>query len=459
MDDQALPLNPYSIYPDYYYYLNFISSEKVPVLNYAFESYLRKETTDPRQGFISQIMGLGDEEKANRLLDGQSLKELIVNNDDPAALNNVLKSKGSYLLSYIQKNFGEKDFDTFLINYFYDESFKTINFDDFTQLIKEEFNIDLETFVDDWYYGKEIPAFLTSEMDMIQTVKDNQVVYLAKIKVSNTSNVDGLVKFTTRSGGGEFRGFMGGGASSESADERVFLIEANTTKEIQMLYYEQPRGINMSTMISKNIPASISFFSRNSEEIENYKAVDYVKVLDKPIENTVPGEIIVDNTSEGFSIHDPSGDNPIKKLFLKEEEQDNYVGMGFGRSPATWSLTARSNFYGNYVHSARFIRNGDGTKSVSWETPLPKAGYYDIYVYLIRDRGRGRNRGNSGVYNYTVYHEDGVEEIPYDLSDTDEGWNLLGNFYLADSGKVVLSDKSDAQRVIADAVKWVRETK
>ncbi len=459
----TMPLNPYSIYPNYYYYLNFISSEDVPVLNYAFETYLRKSSSNPRQNFMFQATGLGDEEKANRLLDGTSLKELIANNEEPAALNNVLQSKGSYLLTYIQKHFGDEDFDIFLTNFFYYESFKNIKFQDFANQIKEKYDLNLDQFINNWYTSKEVPTFITSDLDVIQTVNDNQVVFLSKIRIENTSNVNGLVKFTIEAGGGG--GFRrGNSGGNEEADVRIYMIEANTTKEIQMLSYNQPRGINFSTMISRNIPSSRRFVNRGSEEISNYDAVEYEKVINKPIIKTQPGEIVVDNTDEGFEIHDPSGENPIKRMFIKEDEVDKYVGMGWGRAPATWSLAAQNDFYGDYIHSARFIRNGDGTKYVSWTTPLPSAGYYDIYVHLIRNRRRGwGNRGGGNkeqYYNYTVYHEDGVEEVALNLADTDQGWNLLGNFYISsDSAKITLSDKSEADRIIADAVKWVKEKK
>lgn len=459
-NDNVQPLNPYSIYPNYYYYLNFISSKKVPVLNYAFESYLRKTNGNSRQAFFNQHIGLGDEEKANQLLNGNSLQELITKNEDPAALNNVLKSKGSYLLSYIQKNCGDKDFNTFLINYFYYESFKNIKFNDFSNQIKEEFNVNLDQFINDWYTGKEIPKFLTSDIDIIETIKDNQTVYLAKLKVSNTSNVNGLIKFSIHSGAGDrFRGFS---SNSSNTDERIFLIEANTTNEIQMLIYNRPLEITMNTMISKNIPASLNFYSRYYKKVENYEAVNYVKVLEKTVATEIQGEIVVDNEDSGFSTYDPSNKNPIKKLFIKEEEKDKFVGIGFYRPPTTWKRTARNNFYGTYIKSARFIRAGDGTKTATWATPIPKPGYYEVYVYTILERRRGRRENISSdyAYNYSVYHDNGIEQAKLNLKDAVEGWNLLGSYYISsDSAKVVLSDKTSANRVIADAVKWVRETK
>jgi hypothetical protein len=102
-----------------------------------------------------------------------------------------------------------------------------------------------------------------------------------------------------------------------------------------------------------------------------------------------------------------------------------------------------------------------------------QSGYYDVYVHLNRERGRGfrpggpggggggGNRGDNdpvGSYYYTVYHDDGVEDVEMKLKDINTGWNMLGSFYLsADTAKIVLSDRSEASRVVADAVRWVKE--
>lgn len=472
--DEATPPNPYSIYPNYYYYINFISSEAYPVLNYAFESYLRKTTDDPRQMFMSMARGIGDAEKANILLDGKSLKEIIANQNDPVALTRVLKAKGGYLLSFIQKHMTDQDFDKFLLDYLYNNSYREIPFDEFSGQISQRFGVDLTQFIEKWYNTNTIPAYKVSNVELVQTIDNNQVVYLVKAIVDNQAAVDGLIKFSFRTGGGSRGGFnpFGGGSNTET-DERIFLIGANETREYQMMLLEQPRGITFNGMISKNIPVNMNFFMRNATENNSLKAESYERIIQRPAKNE-QGIWIVDNEDPGFSVFDPANNNPIKKFFKKEETERTYLGMEFGSPPAKWSLTANSDFYGQYICSAMFVKSGTGTKTATWQTLLGEKGYFDVYVHLNRERSRrrfgggpggpggpGGDRGNNepvGSYFYTIYHDDGVEEVELKLKDVNTGWNMLGSFYLsADTAKVVLSDRSEASRVVADAVRWVKE--
>jgi len=58
-------------------------------------------------------------------------------------------------------------------------------------------------------------------------------------------------------------------------------------------------------------------------------------------------------------------------------------------------------------------------------------------------------------FHFSIYHDDGKEEITVDLSKAETGWILLGSFYFSEgSTKVELSDRSRGRFVYADAVRW-----
>ena len=274
-----------------------------------------------------------------------------------------------------------------------------------------------------------------------------------------------MVKFTFQVGGGEGRrgGFFGGDSNAPEPEERIYLIDANQTKEIQMVLSESPRSVIFNTLLSENIPSSSMQFGLRSEKDDKKKAEEYEKIVDIPVSLYTEGELICDNNDEGFYTSDPSMENPIRQFVekrKKNESDSKFVGQGWGPGPNTWSLTANASYFGKIEHSAMFIRSGEGSKTATWEKDLPKEGYYDIYVYLERQRGfGGRGRGNrdpEGSYFYTINHADGVEEIELALKDIEDGWNLVGSFYISNKrGTVTLSDKGGADRVVADAVKWV----
>jgi hypothetical protein len=269
--------------------------------------------------------------------------------------------------------------------------------------------------------------------------------------------------------GGRGRGGFGFGGFNQSEPEvRTYLLNGNETKEFQVLLTESPRSLIFNTLIAENIPSKKMVFNIPVDKDQRIKAEEYEKVVDKPVEFSTPGDLIVDNTDSTFSVFDPSVNNPIRKLFAKKStsEEDKFVGQGFGPPPTTWSLSANTDYYGTTEQSALVVRSGDGSKTATWRRVIPEAGYYDVFVYLTeqrRFRGMpgGQGRGNNdpeGKYVYTVSHDDGDEEIELEMKDIESGWNLLGSFYISsDTAVVRLSDKGGAERIVADAVKWVQQ--
>ncbi len=472
----GVPPNPYCIFPNYYNYVNFMSSSKYPVINYAFESYLLKGEDNMRNNMISRSAGLSDEELANILLDGKSLKTIIKENVDKVSTTKVLKSKGDYLLSWLQAQAEDENFEEFLIDFLDDNTYKEITFERFCSVINERFDIDLNAFMDQWYNSSELPAYLFSDIKIEQGLSsDNELIYTANIKISNLGKAPGMVKFSFRSGGG--RGMRGGGGSSSmETDDRYVTMEANQTKEVHMVLYDSPRGVSINTLISKNIPNTINVFGSRPEKNDYCIDYDYEKVLEEPVTFRSGNEIIVDNVDAGFTTVDPQ-DNSIVKKFFKEESTsraDQFSGMGFGASNSSnWALHSDGQYFGDYEKSAMFCKAGEGNKKAIWSADIQKEGYYDVFVHLPRPRaarsrrsgggggggGGDRNKGGQkpvGEYTYTVSHSDGSEQVVLAMEDVESGWNLLGNYYfLNDTTSITLTDLSTATTVIADAVKWV----
>lgn len=458
--------NPYNIFPNYFYHVNYITSDECPVLNYAFESYLMKGQDNPRQLFMARNAGIGDNEQANLLLKERSLKQIIAEEKDQQAVKKVLRAKGSYLLTWIEKEIDDTNFDNYLLDYLYDNSYKEIGYEEMIKTLSSQFNVEMENFLAEWYNTNRLPAFGLGEMKVFETIDRSQSVFVVRTKVTNYSDVDGLVKFTfqlgegRRGGGG---GFMAGGMSETDPEERIYLIEGGKTKKIQMVMNESPRSLIFNTMLSQNIPSSSMTFGMRSKKLDNLKAEEYEIFVDQPVELIEQGALIIDNKDAGFSTNDPALENPLRKLVeqSKKKSASEFTGEGFGQAPSTWRLSANSDYFGKIEHSAMVIRSGDGSKTATWRKELPTAGYYEIFVHLSQQRRFGRGRGNSdpvGKYSYTVFHDDGQDEIELEVKDFENGWNLLGSFYLSgDTSKVILSDKGGADRVVADAVKWVQQ--
>lgn len=457
--------NPYNIFPNYFYYVNYITSDECPVLNYAFESYLMSGEDDPRSMFMQRMQGIGDIEKANLKLKEESLKQIIAT-EDQEVVSRVLSAKGSYLLTWMEKQINNPGFNDFLRSYLYDYSYVEIKYNELAAAISKEYNVELGSFINDWYTSTKLPSFGIGSYEAFEVIDNSQAMFVVRNTITNYSDVDGMVKFTIMLGGGRGRGgFSGGG---QETDERIYLVEANTTKEIQMVLSQSPRMILFNTLLSENIPASMMGFGIKPKKNKFMKAIEYEKIVNDPVSIYNQGELIVDNTDEGFTAFDPALSNPLRKFVeskKNKEEDSGYVGTGWGQGPATWGVNADSDYFGEVIHSAMMVRSGEGSKTATWKHEIPVEGYYDVFVYGKHQRNRRRGRGGpdqrndvKGTYHYTVQHDDGMEEIPFEVKDFETGWNLLGSFYISsDSASVVLSDAGGADRVIADAVKWVRQ--
>jgi hypothetical protein len=143
-------------------------------------------------------------------------------------------------------------------------------------------------------------------------------------------------------------------------------------------------------------------------------------------------------------------------------QKKSYQRYEWWDPPHQWTPIKNAAFYGRFIHSAHYIRSGDGQKTVTWTTDIETPGLYDVYAYMFSKEGfwRGRRRSRSlnfGEMNFTVFHESGTEHVVVSAEDAPEGWTFLGTWSLTKGpAKVILSDKSDARMVIADAVKWVK---
>jgi hypothetical protein len=455
--------NPYSIYPNYYYYVNYISSDECPVLNYAFESYFAKGTDNMRQMFMANRSGIGDNERANLLLREKSLKQIIAETEDKEAVNRVLKAKGAYLLTWMERQVNDPDFEQYLLDFLYDNSYREIKYEDLTSALSRRFNIEFGDFLSEWYTASTLPSFSLGDVVVFETIDKSQAVFVVHTSVSNFSSTDGLVKFTFqlgegRRGGG---GFMGGGFGESEPFEQIYFIGANQTADIQLVLNDSPRSLIFNTLLSENIPSSTMLFWFRTEKLESMEIKEYINTRPREEPKPVKGEIIVDNLDKGFSTYDSALENPVRQFVEKFKETDDtdFVGQGW-QAPNTWGKMANSDFYGHIESSAMVVRSGDGGKSATWKAGIDQQGYYTIYAYLNEERsfGPGRGRGRNepeGKHVYTIYHDDGVEDIELEVRDFSSGWNLIGDFYLSgDTAKVVLSNKGGASRVVADAIKW-----
>ena len=173
-------------------------------------------------------------------------------------------------------------------------------------------------------------------------------------------------------------------------------------------------------------------------------------------------EVIVDNEDAGFSTFSPIKPT-ILKAFLdsRKDVAQKYYG-NWDSSYSKWLATTGSDFYGSVIRSAHFTRSGDGEKIATWTPAFEDEGFYDIYVYM---KGKNQNEyvGRDGDnkqfdYHFIIRNDDGTDNIKFNITNAEQGWNYLGSYYFnKKGGSVSLTDECDLRTVYADAVKWVKQ--
>lgn len=460
----TMNVSPYFIFPMLYSFQNNIQSDRWPITNRIFEAYLKSQVTDMRTVFMSSMNGESEDSRANIALQDSTFEEIISDVNQKAIVDNVIKLKGDVLFSMIQWKAGQEEFKEFLNKLLTENRFRNISFEEFDNKINEEFGIELTPMMDEWFKSKTLPGYLLSPIKAVKVKSGNMMKTMVSLKATNFSETEGLIKLTFRLGGfggpGGGRGGRGGGPGGSDVIDKLIYLEPHQTKELSYLLNASPRMVILNTMTSQNIPQTMMEFFRDVEEDPKAIPFDGEKISDVPVQSKLPNEIIVDNEDPEFEITKTENTSLLEKWILKENENTSrYTGINYWRPPSNWTATTRTDFYGEYIRSAYYVKGGEGEVKAKWNLPVKKAGYYDVYFHYYQPRsfGRGRDRAKEkGEYHFTIYGEDGTEEALLDAANAENGWNHLGSFYFSPEKSLIeLSNKTELRMIFADAIRLV----
>ncbi len=455
--------NPLYSFPLFYNHAYFVQSDQWPVTDRIFESYLKQSSESGAQGWMRNMQGMTENEQANLALLDYSFAELLDDPERVKIIDNVIQLKGQALFSIIKRKAGDEAFDDFMFNFLKSIRFSSTTIENFNTQIQQQFNTDLLPYMGKWFNSKELPGYLIGGVKAVNVLDGDRLKTMVKFKITNTEQTEGivLVQFRIGEGGGPGRGrFGGGGANMETVDKLIYL-EGTQTKEVSYLLDGTPRNITINTLTSRNIPAELMLPLENIEEDTKATPFEGEKLVDIPVRLAEVGEFISDDEDSTFRFTVSDDKSLLQKLLLKEElTKERFVGFNTWRAPRTWRATTNSGFFGKFIRSAHYVKSGDGSKKAVWSIPIKGDGTYEVFSYLTKPRQRGGRRGQDGggEYTYTIFHSESKEEVMIDIKTVEEGWNSLGSFYfMGDTVKVELGNKTEAQVVVADAIKLVKQ--
>lgn len=454
----------FSLFPNLYAYNSGIVSNDWPLLNVSIAAYLRNDK-QPQADYSRNLNGISFAEECNNLMRESSITEILTEETDFSKIHKSVSMKGQYLFSYLGQLVGEEVFKAFLYEWINSHQHKLTSFEDFNLAILTRFDIDLESIIKQVYYETSQPAFEIVDLQKYEVLDGDRKRYQVLLQVKNTGENNGVleVKFDTGDNSDNLN-FTGRRVNEEVEEEvlgQLSIIKQGETKLIGYVLDEKPNEITINTNISRNIPSVISMSLGTLAKREGGTLFEGERIADAQAE-TKQYEVVVDNEDLGFTTFSPIEPTYLRAYLDSRNTSDKkYYGSWF-RSYSKWLATTGSEFYGSSIRSAHFTRAGSGEKTTTWTPELQDEGFYDIYVFM---RGKNQNQfqgndDNNRQYNYRyiINHGDGMDNINYNLSNAEPGWNYLGSYYFNKTGgNIMLTDECEMRTVYADAIKWVKQ--
>lgn len=479
----------FELFPNFFSYTTYFPSSQWPVLNFAFESYIRERFAPPQTMAWRGGQALSREEEINLYLMDQSLSEMMDNSAlDASIIHGALQAKGRMLLAQLEAQSSDSDFSYWLTDFFKQNKFRSVSQTDLSVFLSVYFDVNLLEIMDPWYSDNSIPGYIIGDVDSYDVINREKTWTQLKFQVANPTPVDGVARIDLR-----YRSQMKdlkNSGQGQSDYSKALRVPAKTTIDLGISIDQPPALMTIDTYVSQNIPSTVDVLFLGERAVKEEDPFDVE--ISKPYDRSdfyPEDEYIVDNTDEGFHILSTAKQSwlsrSIQKLSgsNKAGKESSYAGMNVYNPPAFWSLSANQEFYGSMVRSAYLKRAGDGEQKVAWNVRLEEPGSYDLYFYngisLAMQKGLAekqmraspRNQaksntstGSKGRLNlgygkkvFLIPHQYGTDEVTIDLENAESGWSFIGSFQLdVGPNRIEQTDKSDTSYVLADAVKWIK---
>ncbi len=479
--------NPYYIYPQFYSFKYNIASPKWPIANYLLESYLQRGSAFSPMDFMRNMNGITDEEKVNVLLKKQSMAQILNDTSKRSLVPVLVGLKSEQLFAHGERSVGVDTLKKVIYEILDENRFRNFPFESFLNRLRDRSGADLLPVLTNWYNTTDVPSYFIGTPEIFRISGQDEDLYELTIRLENASDVDGLVKVNVSFGGGFTGGFGGGGGGrmamfGSESESRVIFAGARESLEVVYHFLSAPRNVTVNTLVSQNLPVSVSLAMGRAEQVFRSLKPEAEYVVSQSLNTALPGEIIVDNEDPGFSMSKPELSGLLQHWLLKEDPLDDgikFKGYQPWRPPFYWTPITSSGCYGLFIRSSYIVKSGSGNQTASWTAHIPESGRYDLFYHVYRDESLRQNRGRGGQggqggqrggqggqrgseyqkgeYQFTVEYGQVVEQPYLDLQEAEDGWNQLGTYDLqADSVRVTLSNKTELRAVNADAIKFVK---
>ena len=414
--------------------------------------------------------------------------------DDPAQVLNVMALKGGAVADVLYDGLGRQRIAKLLAALV--DRYRGGHFDavQFVQTSKDV-GVDIEPLLGDWLNEAALPGFLVSNViaERLAESDNANAQYQVRFHVRNDESAPGL--FRVR--------YMSGNRQKRSRDwaptwnkTEPFRLAGYQSVEVGLLSRDPPLEIWLEPYLALNRKAlrldipDIDFEQRSLAD-------PFLGV--KPSEwATLPIDvgIVVDDLDPGFATEYDDADQLSNFQFQVASNDDGAtsVTLSMGPSSATLEMdqglpvlpdifgagggfgmwTRDSNeprSWGKYRRTFARIAAGSGSRRAIFSATLPQAGMWQLSYHspFVGGKARKRKKDNArsermgwgsgselGRYDLTLSAGQRAWPLEFDSSAAERGWNDLGTFDLtAGTVRLSISDATEGESVIADAIRWI----
>lgn len=433
--------NLYCIKPMYSDHVNYIYSENYPGIDPILARIPQWKINDIRwQMATGNYNGTDKIQQARSYLANHSLREASVNKKlDMEVTSAIFDQMSLFLKNKIATKVSCPEFDRFFQEFRQAHMFQEVSLEQFSQAFYDRFDWDLMPWLPYWYNENKRPRLIIKDIQTDALQHEELKGYTSHFRIYNPTEEDAIISVSAR---------------SRPVYANNFEIGAGKAKEIRFITQTRPVQILINTGLSENIPTTINWTAKPGKTIVSSDTSQGIFDMDPDYFQLAAGEIIVDNEDPGFTIDEVA---KYQNITTNSSPQQKKYGKFLEVNSNKWTPIIEDNCYGSHILSAYArLREREGD-SVSWTTSVPKAGRYELWVYIPWITSVLHEKGTILQQYYTIEENGAEREIEIDILK-DTGWVLLGEFELLEGeNKVTLLDKGvKGQRLIADAVKWKR---
>ena len=412
---------------------------------------------------------------------GAPLSELDVW-EDPAKAFNVITLKGRAIATVLLDGLGREGAAATLAELRRRHAGGTFTAEDFRAAAAAS-GADITSLLGNWLDDAAMPGFLASDVSVARLKDDDlgKPRYQIRLIVQNGEPAPGLarIRFSTRQSMEEEANWIAGDPMR---------IPGNSAVEVGLIAGGVPQALELEPYLSLNRDrVALTLPEVDQENTVDDEPFVGTRPLQGPLPVADPREIIVDDLDPGFTVASTEAEGDGVRVggglqFSMDFGPDADVDQGlptyqsFTAAPTGFSRQTASSAWGRYRHTIARATTGQGNHAATFAAELPESGRWRLAYHLpamsggnsvsaraargavvvtASTGGSGAYFGRQGTYDIALESAGESQEVEFDASVAESGWNDLGEFELqAGEVRVKVTNSTSGRTVVADAIRW-----